>query len=160
MQVNSGEAPVTDESPLQWSGMPACGSCNATALRRAMRRVSMIYDSYIAQCGLKTTQRSILGYISRAGAPTMGELADVLVLCRSALTHNLSPLERDGLVTVNPDPKNKRIRLVRLTPKGLEKLKESTLLWQAAQERFESAFGPEKAKELRAVLNGIGRMNF
>ena len=42
----------------------------------------------------------------------MGELADELVLCRSALTHNLAPLGRDGLVTVNQDPTNKRIRLV------------------------------------------------
>ena len=157
MQVSSDEAAMVDDNPpLQWSEMPECGRRNATALRR----VSLIYDSYIAQCGLKTTQRSILGYISRAGAPTMGELADQLVLCRSALTHNLAPLERDGLVTVNQDPKNKRIRLVRLTPKGLEKLKEASLLRQAAQDRFESAFGGEEAKELRAVLNGIGRMTF
>lgn len=43
-----------------------------------------------------------------------------LIFCR------LASAERDGLVTVNPEPENKRIRLVRLTPKGLEKLKEST----------------------------------
>jgi DNA-binding MarR family transcriptional regulator len=125
-----------------------------------MRRLSLIYDSHIGLCGLKTTQRSILGYISRAGAPTMGELADELVLCRSALTHNLAPLERDGLVTVNPDPQNKRVRMVRLTAKGLEKLKESTALWQSAQDRFERAFGAREAAKLRAVLNRIGRMNF
>jgi DNA-binding MarR family transcriptional regulator len=140
--------------------MPECGRCNATALRRATRRVSLIYDSYIGLCGLKTTQRSILGYISRAGAPTMGELADELVLCRSALTHNLAPLERDRLLTVNPDPQNRRVRIVRLTPKGLEKLKESTVLWRSAQERFESSFGAREAAKLRAVLNRIGRMDF
>src|ERR1700753_3517975 len=123
MQVSSGGAAMTDEEPaLQWSEMPECGRCNATALRRAMRRVLLIYDSYIAQCGLKTTQRSILGYIGRAGPPTMGELADELVLCRSALTHNLAPLERDGLVAVNQDPKNKRVRLVRASPNGGEEL--------------------------------------
>jgi DNA-binding MarR family transcriptional regulator len=151
---------MDDEPTLQWSDMPKCGLCNATALRRAMRRVSLVYDSCIAQCGLKATQRSILGYVSRAGAPTVGLLADELMLCRSALTHNLAPLERDGLVTVSQDPKNARIRLVRLTPKGLEKLKQSTVLWQGAQDRFESAFGEKEARKLRAILNGIGRLNF
>jgi DNA-binding MarR family transcriptional regulator len=149
-----------DEQVLQRSEMPEYGRCNATALRRATRRMSLIYDSYIAQCGLKTTQCAILGYISRAGAPTMGELADELVLCRSALTHNLAPLERDGLVTVNPNPDNRRVRIVRLTPKGVAKLQESTMLWQTAQDRFESAFGAEQARQLRAVLNDVGRMNF
>ena len=140
--------------------MPEFGRCNATALRRATRRVSLLYDSYIVRCGLKTTQLTILRYISRAGALTMGDLADKLVLSRSALTHNLAPLERDALVTVNPDSQNKRLRIVRLTPKGLRKLKKSIALWQLAQNRFESAFGVQEAANLRAVLHGIGRMNF
>jgi DNA-binding MarR family transcriptional regulator len=151
---------MDDEPILQWSGNPGGERCNATALRRAMRRISLLYDASIAPCGLKTTQRSILASICRAGLPTLGELADDLVLRPSALSHNIAPLERDGLVTVRSDPLNKRIRLVRLTPKGLEKLKESTVLWRVAQDRFEDAFGAERAEQLRTVLNGIGKMNF
>lgn len=90
----------------------------------------------------------------------MGELADQLVLCRSALTHNLRPLERDGLVSVNPAPDNKRARIVRLTPKGLRKLRESMTYWQIAQDQFENMFGKRRAATLRTVLDEVGRIDF
>jgi DNA-binding MarR family transcriptional regulator len=136
------------------------GRCNATALRKAMRKVSLHYDAYLAPCGLKATQVSILVSIERAGSPNMGELADDLVLCRSALTHNLRPLERDGMVSINPDPNNRRARIVRLTSKGQKRLQESIAHWQTAQDRFESAFGKRKAAALRAVLDEVHRTDF
>src|ERR1700678_2698905 len=68
--------------------------CNTTALRKATRRVSQLYDSVLAPTGLRSTQRSMLMHIARAGEPAMGELAAALGLDRSALTHNLKPLER------------------------------------------------------------------
>src|ERR1700758_603334 len=74
--------------------------CNGTALRKATRRVSQLYDAVLSPCGLRSTQRSILIHIARTGTPTMGDLAAALVLDRSALAHNLKPLERDGFVAV------------------------------------------------------------
>ena len=72
--------------------------CNNSALRKATRRVSQLYDAVLAPSGLRSTQMAILTHIDRAGTPAMGELAAALVLDRSALGHNLKPLERDGLV--------------------------------------------------------------
>ncbi|MGY4265718.1 putative ArsR family transcriptional regulator [Bradyrhizobium sp. USDA 4519] len=77
--------------------------CNLTALRKATRRVSHLYDQVLATSGLRGTQRAILVYVRRSGAPTMGELAAALVLDRTALNHNLKPLERDGLLTITVD---------------------------------------------------------
>jgi DNA-binding MarR family transcriptional regulator len=48
----------------------------------------------------------------------MGDLAAALVLDRSALAHNLKPLERDGFVAVVVDPADKRNRLVTLNGVG------------------------------------------
>ncbi|HTI02994.1 MAG TPA: MarR family winged helix-turn-helix transcriptional regulator, partial [Acidisoma sp.] len=112
--------------------------CNNTALRKATRRVSQLYDSLLAPTGLRATQRSILLNIARLGSPTMGQLAASLVLDRSALGHNLKPLERDGLVVLDVDPDDKRNRLAKLTAKGEGKLRETASLWQVAQDRFES----------------------
>jgi DNA-binding MarR family transcriptional regulator len=136
------------------------GLCNGTALRKATRRVSQLYDAVLASSGLRSTQRSILIHIARAGAPTMGELAAALVLDRSALAHNLKPLERDGLVAIETDPEDRRSRLVRLTPLGEGKLADSMGLWQAAQDRFEAAFGPDQARGLRAALALIASDEF
>jgi DNA-binding MarR family transcriptional regulator len=134
--------------------------CNGTALRKATRRVSQLYDAVLAPCGLRSTQRSILIHIARAGSPSMGELAESLVLDRSALAHNLKPLERDGFVAVVVDAKDRRSHLVELTALGKAKLKESMQLWEKAQHRFETAFGSEQASVLRRSLALIASNDF
>ena len=126
--------------------------CNCTALRKASRRVSQLYDSALEPCGLRITQRAILAQIARSGAPPLGELAEALVMDRGALTHNLKPLERDGLVKISADPQDRRNRLVVLTPAGTSKLEESARLWKRAQDGFEAAFGTAKSAALREAL--------
>lgn len=141
-------ASVEATAPL----VPPAGRCNGTAMRRAMRRVSQIYDEALALSGLRSTQRSLLVGIARAGRPTMGELAASLVLDRSALAHNIKPLERDGLVEVVADEHDKRNRLVALTEAGWAKLAETDALWEKAQQGFEAAFGRADSESLREAL--------
>jgi DNA-binding MarR family transcriptional regulator len=126
--------------------------CNCTALRKATRRVSQLYDSALEPCGLRTTQRAILNHIARSGTPPIGELADALVMDRGALTHNLKPLERDGLVKISIDPNDRRNRLIALTASGRARLAESEALWARAQQGFEAAFGAAKSGALRKAL--------
>jgi DNA-binding MarR family transcriptional regulator len=140
--------------------IPELNRCNGTALRKATRRVSQLYDAVLAPCGLRSTQRSILIHVARAGTPAMGDLATALVLDRSALAHNLKPLERDGLVKIIVDRNDKRSRLVKLTARGEEKLSESMGLWKKAQHCFETAFGSEEASALRASLALISSAEF
>lgn len=142
------------------SSLANTGLCNGTALRRATRRVSQLYDDVLAPCGLRSTQHSLLSQIERAGSPTMAELADALVMDRSALGHTLKPLERDGLVALVPNPADRRSRLVTLTEAGWAKLAESRRLWSEAQSRFEATFGAGKAIELRRTLDAIAAPDF
>ncbi|MGH7041883.1 MAG: MarR family winged helix-turn-helix transcriptional regulator [Acetobacteraceae bacterium] len=138
----------------------ASSPCNGTVLRKATRRVSQLYDAVLAPCGLRSTQRSILAQIARAGTPTIGDLAAALVLDRSALGHNLKPLERDGYVTASVDPNDRRSRRVSLTKRGTAKLEESARLWRDAQARFEAVFGTENAAALRRSLALIAADEF
>ncbi|WP_050423287.1 MarR family winged helix-turn-helix transcriptional regulator [Bradyrhizobium tropiciagri] len=134
--------------------------CNLTALRKATRRVSQLYDQILAASGLRGTQRAILVYVKRSGSPTMGELAAALVLDRTALNHNLKPLERDGLLTITVDKNDRRSRLVRLTKRGEVRLDESQAAWLEAQERFETAFGARQAADLRQTLELVAALDF
>jgi DNA-binding MarR family transcriptional regulator len=153
----SGGARRGDRPALK---IPAPGRCNGTALRKATRRVSQLYDAFLTPCGLRSTQRSILIQIARAGQPSMGELADALVLDRSALAHNLKPLERDGLVETIVDPNDKRARLAVLTDAGRTKLVQSMPLWENAQHCFEKAFGAKNAEVLRTSLTFLASEEF
>lgn len=146
---------------LDRSSLPPGHLCNGTALRKATRRVSQLYDAVLAPCGLRSTQRSLLMHIARAGGtPTISELAAALVIDRTALAHNLKPLQRDGLVEIVVDSRDKRSRLVQLTRHGEAKLVESLQLWEQAQQRFEKAFGTEQAQALRASLALIATADF
>ena len=129
--------------------------CNGATLRKATRRVTQLYDAVLAPCGLTISQRSILVHIDRAGNPTMSDLARALVLDRSALAHNLKPLERDGYVEQARDAADGRSRRMSLTQTGRAKLVESNKLWRRAQDRFEKVYGPEKAEQLRFSLSTI-----
>ena len=129
--------------------------CNGAALRKATRRLSQLYDTALAPCGLSTAQRSVLVHIERAGTPTMTELAYAMVLDRSALARNIKPLERDGYLVQRPDDEDGRSRRVELTPAGRAKLTESNRLWRKAQNRFEAVYGEERAAALRVALAEI-----
>jgi DNA-binding MarR family transcriptional regulator len=131
---------------------PEPNRCNCTTLRKASRRISQIYDTALAASGLKTTQRAILAQIGRAEPATVGSLAAALVMDAGALAHTLKPLQRDGLIATATDPKDRRNRLISLTPAGRARLAASDLLWEQAQRGFEAAFGKANAKALRESL--------
>jgi DNA-binding MarR family transcriptional regulator len=123
-------------------------------MRKASRRLSQLYDDAIASSGLKTTQFAILSELHRRSKrpPTMAELADALVMDRSALGHNLRPLERDGFIALEESEADRRCRHVVATPAGQAKYREAKKLWQKAQDRFDHVFGKAKAAILRATL--------
>lgn len=92
--------------------------CHCTALRKASRCISQLYDAVLAPSGLKTTQRAILAQIQRSEPTTVGNLAEALVVDAGALAHTLEPLERDRLVSIDVDPEDRRNRVTKLTPAG------------------------------------------
>jgi DNA-binding MarR family transcriptional regulator len=128
------------------------GRCHCTQLRKASRRISQLYDAALAPSGLKTTQRAILAEISRTEPTGVGALADALVMDPGGLAHTLKPLTRDKLVAIDVDPEDRRNRLVRLTPLGLERLRQSDALWAAAQKSFEAGFGAAESSALRDAM--------
>ena len=140
--------------------IPPKGLCSGTSLRKAARRVSLLYDAVLAPTGLRSTQIAVLIHVARHQQPTMGELASYLVIDRSALAENLKPLIREGLIDVRPCEQDKRGRRVRLTEAGYDKLTASMPLWTSAQQRFDEAFGAQAAEALREGLTRIADDDF
>jgi DNA-binding MarR family transcriptional regulator len=126
--------------------------CHCTALRKAARRISQLYDLALAPSGLKATQRAILSQIDRLGSTTVGNLAEILVMDAGGLAHTLKPLARDGLVSIVPDPQDRRSRLIRLTRAGQARLKQSEAQWRAAQSGLEQQMGPGRTNELHRAI--------
>ncbi len=74
---------------------------------------------------------------------------------RSTLGQNLLPLERDGLVRLDPSRIDRRSKHVVLTREGQRKYAEARPLWREVQDRFEANFGDVEAAYLRKILLGI-----
>ncbi|WP_117194255.1 MarR family winged helix-turn-helix transcriptional regulator [Rhizobium terrae] len=134
--------------------------CSNSAVRRAARQLGRLYDDAMGDTGLKGTQFSLLSQIWRSGEPTLKNLAEAMVMDLSALGHTLKPLLRDGFVELVPDEKDRRVKRVRLTEAGEAIQRELTSRWQAAQSRFDAAFGKEKSEELRRMLAFISSPEF
>lgn len=137
----------------------ATSACNYATVRRAARKLGQFYDDIVAPSGIKATQQGLLYQIQASGEPTMGEIASAMIMDLSALGHTLKPLIRDGYVETVADKDDRRIRRVRLTKAGEEKLAEAMKLWKVAQERLEDRIGAEKAEKMRTALDEISRID-
>ncbi|HWO64910.1 MAG TPA: MarR family winged helix-turn-helix transcriptional regulator [Umezawaea sp.] len=139
---------------MRVSGAP---NCYVTSMRKASRRLTQLYDDALAPSGLRSTQFSILAELSEPtqAPPTMGELAEVLVLDRSGLGHSLRPLEREGLIAFEVNPDDRRSRIVVLTEAGRDRYRQAHELWKSAQERYREVTGAAEADELRGRLQAI-----
>lgn len=128
--------------------------CSCGALRRATRNVSLMYDRLLADSGLTSGQYSILREIRRRGKtpPTLGELAQGMVMDRTALTHTLKPMERDGLIELKHDADDRRARRVWITAKGMTMHEAAIASWRKAQQKFDRTIGQKEAAALRALL--------
>ena len=129
--------------------------CNCLAIRQAARHVTQFYDRFLAPSGLRTTQFSILVRLRRQGPMTINALAADMVMDRTTLGRNILPLERDGLIRIEPSASDRRSKELHVTKRGEKRLQAAFKGWAKAQARFESEFGGSRASELRALLRAV-----
>jgi DNA-binding MarR family transcriptional regulator len=133
----------------------SAADCNCLAVRQAARYITQFYDQCLAESGLRTTQYGILANLQRHGPMSINALAAELVMDRTTLGRNVQPLERDGLISIEPDPQDRRSRVLRLTRTGESRFERAHKSWAEAQRRFEEAYGGKKAAELRRGLRSV-----
>jgi DNA-binding MarR family transcriptional regulator len=94
-------------------------------LRTGLRRFLRWSEQQAKSAGLTPAKHQLLlavrGHPDPAG-PTIGQLADYLVLRHHSTVELVDRAVRDGVVRRTPDPQSKRIMHVTLTPDGLAKL--------------------------------------
>jgi DNA-binding MarR family transcriptional regulator len=136
--------------------------CHCALLRKASRHVSQFYDGVLHATGLKTTQLSLMRavYFRPGRELAMRDLAEILVMDRSTLGHNLRPLEREGLIRLVESKTDRRARIVELTARGRRKCEAAAAGWSEAQRRFEDAFGRARLGALREILYQVASLDF
>ena len=90
---------------------------SSTRLARQLRRE--------AGLGRSPSQLSALAVVEAHGPLTLGALADFEGVAPPSITKVVARLEEDGLVTRTPDPTDRRVSYVAVTPQGAELNAES-----------------------------------
>lgn len=117
-------------------------ACVSYRLRRAARKAAILYDRALKPAGLRNTQFSLLGALNYLGDISIGALAAELATDATTLNRTLGILARDGLVE-NFEAPDGRMRMVRLTRRGVAKLTDAMPLWRAAQAQILSEAGAD-----------------
>jgi DNA-binding MarR family transcriptional regulator len=156
------------------AGSEKCGAdqdydpqnCTHTALKRASRQLTQLYDDALAPSGLTAAQALLTSRLAGleqamgAEGPTLQALAGSLSMQMSALTHALKPLVRDGLVQLVPDQEDKRSKRATLTAEGRRRTEAMLALWAETNRRVDLALGAGKAEELRRLAVIVAEPGF
>lgn len=131
-------------------------TCLCLHVQRAARALSRHFDEVFRPIGLTSGQFSLLMSLNRPTPPNMRDVASLLAMDRTTLTAALKPLERRSLVKIEQSEKDRRSRLLSLTPEGRTVLAAAAPLWNEAHAELERRLAGE-AERLRYDLNALSR---
>lgn len=131
-------------------------TCLCLHAQRAARALARRFDNALKPVGLTNGQFSLLMSLNRPEPPPMGPVANLLAMDRTTLTAALKPLEKRGLLVVEPDPKDKRGKRLRLTSEGLALLAAAMPIWTETHADVEAQIGSGDADRLRRDLVDLG----
>jgi DNA-binding MarR family transcriptional regulator len=140
--------------PSASNSLSADSPCACGRLRRAARALTQLYDDLMLPSGLRVTQFSLLRTLARDGTARISDLAEVLLLDRTALSRNLDPLVERGLVSTLPG-RDARTREVSLTRAGERALSRALPYWKRAQVQVLKKLGTDRLEALTATLGEI-----
>lgn len=132
--------------------------CACTALRKASRAITRLYDTAILPAGMTTPQFAILRAIARENGKPLSRLAEEMVMDRSTLYRAIAPLVRQGWLTIE-NASSGRTKRALLTDAGHAAIEHAAPHWEAAHAKFIQAFGADRwnaVSKAIAELTDIG----
>lgn len=112
--------------------------CLCLATQRAARALSRRFDDAFRAFGITSGQFSLLNALNRPRPPSLGSVAELLAMDRTSLTANLKPLQRDGLVLLEADPSDRRIKRLMLTVAGQQVLARAMPVWTSVHREVDA----------------------
>jgi DNA-binding MarR family transcriptional regulator len=130
-------------------------ACLCLHVQRAARALARRFDEALRPLSLTNGQFSLLMSLNRPQPAGMAAVASLLAMDRTTLTAALKPLQRRGLIKVTADPKDRRGRLMTLTPKGGKLLARAVPVWKSTHLAVEGLLGEGEPERLRKNLRAL-----
>ena len=113
------------------------------------------YDRRLAPLNLNLTLASLLSYVSDFGPVSQTRVAEHLGQGRAVTGTHIDRLERDGLVERRPDPHDRRVWLVAITPAGTELAREVAEVDTVLRAELRHGIGREERQALAWVMTRL-----
>ncbi|MEM7770660.1 MAG: MarR family transcriptional regulator [Cyanobacteria bacterium P01_A01_bin.37] len=127
--------------------------CVGARIRILNRAISRIYDEAVRPHNIKFSQLNMLTVITLHEPIQQGDVGRILSLEKSTLSRNVSLMEAKGWIQSLPGDGNNR--LLSVTSKGQQLLKDAASDWLKAQEHVTAMLGEQTTIEIRQAANRI-----
>lgn len=127
----------------------------AQLLRRAHQLATAIALEHLADFNLTPVQFGLLIVLNERPGIDAKTLCQTLALDRASLTGVLDRMEAGGLVTREMDPRDRRARVLTLTPAGTDLLKRSSRKGVGTQLAILDAFTPAERERFMKLLSKL-----
>jgi DNA-binding MarR family transcriptional regulator len=128
-----------------------------------IRRLHQIHRAlFLEECkesGLTPVQYGLLSALTLRGELDQGSLAEELGLDRTSTAEVLSRLEKRKLVARKPNPRDRRARLARITPRGRSLTAAMFSNMQRAQDRMCAPLSQKERDVFMATLSRLIEAN-
>jgi DNA-binding MarR family transcriptional regulator len=122
--------------------------CYCATLRQAARAVTAMYESILAESGLRATQFTALQLLKFVPNLTTTELAEAIGMDQTTATRTLALIRKSGLAIDTPG-NDRRERHWALTPAGEACFQRLKPIWESAQRALEKRLGTKDAAALK-----------
>jgi DNA-binding MarR family transcriptional regulator len=123
--------------------------------REVMTSTSHDFFAALDAAGLSFTQVKCLGLLSDAGSLSVSALADELVISLAAASRAIDALVQRGEVTRVEDARDRRSKLVSITPRGRRSFENLVAVRLAGVERLLAGLDPDELEALAGALRPI-----
>ena len=123
--------------------------------KEVMTSTSHEFFAALDQAGLSFTQVKILGRLSDAGELTLSAVAEELVISLAAASRAVDALVQRGEVSRVEDARDRRSKLVSITPRGRKSFEKLIAVRRAGVERLLAELDPPELEALAAALRPI-----
>ena len=130
----------------------------AALIRSAARKLSQLAEAVGAASNISGPEMDILQEVFDLGAMDVGDLRARLAAPKQSLARNLNQLEARKLITRDTDPRDRRRRLVTLTPEGQAFTREATERRRAVLRQAFLSAGPDAVTGARRMLSDLLRL--
>ncbi len=126
------------------------------ALIAGARKVAAAFDHRLAPIDLNLNQASLLAFVNDFGESSQTELAEMVGIGRASIGSMIDRLEARGLVSRNPHPNDRRVRLVNITLDGAALVEKFYEIDAGFQKEIRREISREERQHLASLLERLG----